>query len=57
MTITILVNGKKISKKSAVEKYGRARMEQRIKDAIEEYHADPMTLVEWADGMEIKVRD
>lgn len=55
MRVEIKVNGKKISKKAAFEKFGKERVENRIQEAIEEYYNDPYTLVDWMDGMAIKV--
>lgn len=57
MRTTIKVNGKRISKKAAIEQYGKERIENRIKDAIESYYEDPMELCTWMDGMEIKVSE
>lgn len=53
MKTTIKVNGKKISKKAAIEQYGKERIETRIKESIEAYNEDPMELNTWMDGMEI----
>lgn len=55
MKIIILVNGKQISKKVAADKFGKERIENRIKDAIEHYTEDPLEPSTWMDGMEIKV--
>lgn len=55
MKVTIKVNGKKISKKAAIEKYGKERIENRINESIESYYEDPMQLNTWMDGMEIIV--
>ena len=57
MNTIIKLNGKKISKKAAVEMFGQERMENRIKEAIEYYYeeggADNSST--WMDGMEIVV--
>lgn len=53
MKVTIKVNGKRISKKAAEEKYGKERIAQRIKDAKDAYIEDPLELNTWMDGMEI----
>ena len=57
MKTTIKVNGKKISKKKAVEDYGKERIEKRIQESIESYYEDPMELCTWMDGMEIVVTE
>lgn len=56
MTITIKVNDKKISKKAAIETYGKEKIENRIAEAIEAHYEDPMELSTWMDGMEIIVK-
>jgi hypothetical protein len=53
MKTTIKVNGKKISKKAAIEKYGKELIERRIKDAKEGFMNDPYEIQSWMDGMEI----
>lgn len=53
MKTTIKVNGKKISKKAAIEKFGKERVESRIKEAKESFFKDPYELNTWMDGMEI----
>lgn len=53
MKVTIKVNGKRISKKAAEEKYGKEKIAQRIQDAKESYFEDPLELNTWMDGMEI----
>lgn len=57
MEIKIYLNGKKISKKAAVEMYGKERIEKRISEAIEGHLEDPLELQSWMDGMEIKVSE
>lgn len=57
MKTTIKLNGKKISKKAAVEKFGKERIESRIKESIEAYYEDPMELNTWMDGMEIIISE
>lgn len=56
MKIIIKVNDKKISHKTAFEIYGKDRMANRIKEAIEQHCKDPLTVNSWADGMEIIVQ-
>lgn len=56
MRVEIRVNGKRISKKTAIEHYGKERIEARIKEAIESYLIDPLELCSWMDGMEIIIR-
>ena len=55
MKVEIRVKGKKISRKKAIEEYGKERIKNRIQDAIDSYYNDPMELVSWMDGMTIKV--
>ena len=57
MKITIKVNGKRISKKAAIEKYGKERIESRIAEAKKAFYEDPWELNTWMDGMEIKVAE
>ena len=57
MKTAIKVNGKKVSKKAAVELIGKERLEERINDAITTYYNDPMELNTWMDGMEIIVTE
>lgn len=57
MKTTIKVNGKKISKKAAIEKFGKERIEARIKESIEAHYEDPMGLCTWMDGMEIIINE
>lgn len=57
MKTTIKVNGKKISKKAAIEKFGKERVEARIKESIEAHYEDPMELCTWMDGMEIVINE
>lgn len=57
MKTTIKVNGKKISKKAAIEQYGKEKIENRIKEAIEAFHDDPYELCTWMDGMEIIINN
>lgn len=55
MEIIIKMNGKKISHKKAEELIGKTKLDSRIKQAIEEKQDDPLTLVDWMDGMEIDI--
>lgn len=57
MTVTIRMNGSKISKKAATEKIGKERLEERIKEAKEGYYEDPFETASWMDGMEIVVTE
>lgn len=57
MTITIKLNGKKISLKKAKELVGEKTMAERIADAKDNYWDDPFELNIWMDGMEIIVRE
>lgn len=57
MTVTIRMNGSKISKKAAAEKIGKERLEERIKEAKEGYFEDPLQIESWMDGMEIVVTE
>lgn len=50
-------NQKKISRKKAVEIFGKDKMKKRHEEAMESYMEDPLTLIEWMDGLEIKVAD
>ena len=54
MKTTIRNKGKKVTKKEAAEKIGKARLEERIKEAKETREIDPLILNEWADGMTIE---
>lgn len=53
MKTIIKVNGKKISRKSACERFGSDKMKRRIKEAEDAFRADPHELSEWMDGMTI----
>lgn len=55
MKIEIRVNNKKISRKKAIEEYGKEIIKKRIQEAIDSYYDDPMELCSWMDGMTIKV--
>lgn len=55
MKVEIRMNGKKISRKKAIELYGKEKIKKRIQDAIDSYYDDPMELVSWMDGMSMKV--
>ena len=57
MTVTIKMNGKRISKKAAAEKIGKERLEARIKEAIADHYEDPYQQETWMDGMEIVVTE
>lgn len=57
MTVTIRMNGSKISKKAAAEKIGKERLEARIKEAKEGYFEDPFATASWMDGMEIIISE
>ena len=57
MTVTIRMNGSKISKKVAAEQIGKDRLEERIKEAKEGYFEDPFQTASWMDGMEIIVTE
>lgn len=53
MKTIIRVHGKKITKKAAIEKYGKAKVESRIAEAKEGFMNDPYEMQSWMDGMEI----
>lgn len=57
MKTTIKVNGKKISKKEAVERFGKDKVEERIQEAIEYFYEEAGCddTSSWMDGMEIVV--
>lgn len=55
MKTTIKVNGKRISKKAAEERYGKERIAQRIAEAKQAFIEDPYELSSWMDGMEITI--
>ena len=59
MKITIKINGKRISKKDAVARYGKERIENRIKEAIEwnllRFPGQYDNTSGWKDGMTITV--
>lgn len=57
MRKTIFINNKKISKKEAIKIYGKEIIEKRIKEAVESYYHDPLTICSWMDGMEIKITE
>lgn len=57
MTITIKLNGKRISLKKAKELVGEKTMAERIAEAKDAYWDDPFELCVWMDGMEIIVRE
>jgi hypothetical protein len=46
--------GKTISKKKAIEIYGKETIDYRIKDAKETFFEDPYTQISWADGLSIE---
>ena len=50
-------NGNKISRKKAVEIFGKDKIKRRDEEAVEVYKEDPLTLIEWMDGLEIRVVD
>jgi len=54
MKTIITVNGKKVSRKMAEEKFGKETVARRIKEAKEVFMEDPLVLSEWMDGMNIK---
>ncbi len=54
MKTIMTVNGKKISKKAAEERFGKETVTRRIREAREIFMEDPMILAEWMDGMTIK---
>lgn len=57
MKTTIKINGKRISKKDAVARYGKERIENRIKEAIECFYEECGCddTSSWIDGMTITV--
>lgn len=48
------LNDKEITKKEAENMLGAERLENRIAEAIEEHNEDPLTLLTWMDGFEIR---
>jgi hypothetical protein len=56
MKTIIKLKGKKISKKKAVELFGKERIDNRIKEAKESFINDPYELNSWMDGMEIEFK-
>ena len=48
------INGKKVSKKALIASYGEETVKTRIREAREEWQADPLTCMEWMDGMLIE---
>lgn len=53
---SIRVNGKKVSKRQAIEMYGEEKVTKRLNEALESYYEDSLQLVSWMDGMEITLR-
>lgn len=53
LKIVIYSNGKKISKKKAIEMLGESRAEVRFNEALEGYLQDPFEEQSWMDGMVI----
>ena len=47
MKTIIKLNGKKISKKKAVELFGKEKVENRIKEAKESFMNDPYEINSW----------
>lgn len=56
MKTIIKLNGKKISKKKAIELFGKERVEMRIKEAKESFMNDQYELNSWMDGMSIEFK-
>ena len=50
MKTNIYLNGKKISKKQAIEKVGEERLKRMINEAKEEFKQDPYTDNSWFIG-------
>jgi len=55
--MTIRMNGKKISRKTATEMIGEKKLKERIQEARETHAEDPWTLISWMDGMSIEFED
>lgn len=55
MKVEIRVGAKKISRKKAIELYGKERIKKRIEEALESYYDDPLEIVSWMDGMSMRV--
>lgn len=53
LKVVVYSNGKKISKKKAVEMLGESRAEVRFTDALHGYLQDPFEEQSWMDGMVI----
>jgi hypothetical protein len=49
-------NGKEISRKRAAAWLGAERLKKREDDAFEDWKDDPLTILDWADGFEIKFK-
>nr|DAK12224.1 MAG TPA: hypothetical protein [Caudoviricetes sp.] len=56
MKTIIKLNGKKTSKKKAIELFGKEKVENRIKEAKESFMNDPYEINSWMDGMEIEFK-
>lgn len=50
MRTVITLDGKKISKKAAVEKFGKEKMDDRLKEAKEAFMEDPNEEISWWTG-------
>ena len=58
MRIVIKMNGKKISKKKAMELIGSERLAKRIDDVFSDINSgnyDPYEVPHWMDGMSIEI--
>lgn len=50
----IYLNGKRITKKTARELFGKEKVEKRIEEANTSFINDPYEEISWMDGMEIR---
>lgn len=55
LKVEIRMGTKKISRKKAIELYGKEKIKKRTEEAIESYYDDPMELISWMDGMNMRV--
>ena len=49
-------NGEKITKKKAIDLFGKNKLNTRIEDAKETFREDPNIQIEWMDGLRIEFR-
>ena len=54
MRARIYLNGKRNTKKKAMELFGNEKVEKRIQEAEESFINDQYEEISWMDGMEIR---